>query len=123
MKISLQIDVTENLKWFKEMQDLQTDTTKSSISQVENMKAHGRFIVGCSQKRTKLSDFFEEVIIYFYTVVFVIVNLALYNPPSLNFCKIWLVCEMTLKFPKFFGFRLSSIQLNYWKVQLVAMNF
>ncbi|XP_063680621.1 LOW QUALITY PROTEIN: E3 ubiquitin-protein ligase rnf213-alpha-like [Bolinopsis microptera] len=54
------IDVTENLKWFKEMQDLQTDTTKSSISQVENMKAYGRFIVGCNQKRTGLSDFFEE---------------------------------------------------------------
>ena len=54
--------MTENLKWFKEMQDLQTDTTKSSISQVENMKAHGRFIVGCSHKRTGLSDFFEEVI-------------------------------------------------------------
>ena len=43
------------------MQDLQTDTTKSSISQVENMKAHGRFIVGCDKKRTHLPDFFEEV--------------------------------------------------------------
>ena len=59
--------MTENLKWFKEMQDLQTDTTKSSISQVENMKAYGRFIVGCKQKRTGLSDFFEEVILSLHT--------------------------------------------------------
>merc|ERR1712224_485817 len=45
---------------FKEMQDLQTVTTKSSISQVENMKAYGRFIVGCERKRIHLQDFFEE---------------------------------------------------------------
>mgnify|MGYP005728075081 CR=1 FL=1 len=56
--------MTVNLKWFKEMQDLQTDTTKSSISQVENMKKHGRFIVGSNQERTTLSDFFEEVILF-----------------------------------------------------------
>ena len=55
--------MTENLKWFKEMQDLQTDTTKSSISQVENMKAHGRFLVGSDRKRIHQHDFFEEVTI------------------------------------------------------------
>ena len=53
--------MTENLKWFKEMQDLQTDTTKSSISQVENMKAYGRFLVGSDRKRIHQQDFFEEV--------------------------------------------------------------
>ena len=66
--------MTENLKWFKEMQDLQTDTTKSSISQVENMKDYGRFIVGCKQKRTGLSDFFEEVILLELTYLEKLIN-------------------------------------------------
>ena len=44
---------------------MQTDTTKSSISQVEKFKEAGCFVVGTRQRRNEGNDFFKDVRIWF----------------------------------------------------------